>query len=85
MSKDLRPKRVRKPKVWMIIVALFLTPATFMIPLVGWIFSIMAWWMIYQQYRQGTQDEQLPYGHFKGEDFDKPIIQAPKGMSIFKD
>jgi hypothetical protein len=78
--KDRRPKRVKKPNKWLVIVAICAL-VCFPIPLVTLCTLPLAAVMIIKQYRQAFHDEKVPYGNFKGEvDPSQPstLQQAPR-------
>ena len=85
--RDSRPKRVTKPNKWWILAGILCTPWCFAIPIAGWSAVIIGWIWTIRQYFKAVSDEQLPFGHFYGENVSAPegADQAPKGLSIFKD
>ena len=82
---DPRPKRIKRPSKWLVLVGILCIPACLSIPIVGWSTLVIGGVMTIRQYRQASEDEKLPFGHFRGEGRPTSYEEAPKGLSIFKD
>ena len=73
--QDHRPKRVKKPNKWLVIVTLC-TLACFPIPLITLFTLPFGVFLTIKQYKQAFKDDKVPYGHFYGED-NSPQLPIP--------